>query len=211
MPGYPVVLELSGLRPLVVGGGQVAARKLRSLVEAGGRPAVLAPELAPEVAQLVTAEELPWLCRRYQQGTLAGYDLVIAATDDAAVNAAIAAEARLQGALVNVADAPELSSFTVPAVARRGAVVVAVGTGGAAPLLAGRLREQLEEWLTPGLERAVARLARLRDEVARRWPEDEAARRRFWFALITPEFIDLARAGRDEDLEARIEGCLSQS
>jgi siroheme synthase-like protein len=211
MPGYPVVLELGELRPLVVGGGQVAGRKLVALLDGGGRPAVLAPALVPEVARLVAAEELAWLRRRYEEGTLAGYNPVVAATDDGAVNAAIAAEARARGALVNVVDAPELSSFTVPAVARRGEVLVAVSTGGASPLLAGRLRDRLEEWLTPGLARAVGRLAALRDDVARRWPDDEAARRRFWFELITPEFLDVARAGRDADLEARIEECLSRS
>jgi len=91
-------------------------------------------------------------------------------------------------------------------------MVVAVSTGGASPLLARRLRERLEaELVTPGLGRASRRLAEVRADVQARWAGDESRRRAFWFDLITPEFLDLAVAGRDEDVEQAITRCLSQS
>ena len=104
------------------------------------------------------------------------------------------------------------SDFHVPSHLRRDDVVVAFSTGGASPLLARRLRERLEaDVVTPGLGRAARRLADVRAEVQARWAGDEGRRRAFWFELITPEFLDLAVAGRDEDVEQAITRCLSQS
>lgn len=208
--GWPVVLDLTRVRPLVVGGGAVALRKVRGLLEAGGAPAVVAPELAPELGRLVAERELPWVARRYEAGDLAGYGLVVAATDDPEVNDRIAADARAAGVLVNVVDSPAASSFLVPATVRRGRVVAAVSTGGASPRFAALLRDRIAGVLTPGVGAAAERLVRLRAEVAARWPEDAERRRRFWQELITPEFVELALAGDDEGLEAWIEGCGSR-
>lgn len=94
---------------------------------------------------------------------------------------------------------------------RRDDVVVALSTGGASPLLARRLRERLECVVTPGLGRAAGRLSALRGEVRERWPADEERRRAAWFHLITPEFLEAAIAGRDDEVEHRITACLSQS
>ncbi|MBV9774773.1 MAG: bifunctional precorrin-2 dehydrogenase/sirohydrochlorin ferrochelatase [Gemmatimonadetes bacterium] len=208
---YPVLLDLRRCRVLVVGGGAVAARKVAGVVEAGGRPTIVAPELAPELAALTEREGLPCHRRPYRAGDTAGFQLVFAATDRPEVNAAVAREAAEGGALVDRADAGGESSFHVPATVRRGEVVVALSTGGASPLLARRLRERLEEVVTAGVGRAARRLEELRDEVRVRWPRDEARRRAFWFDLITPEFLDDAVAGRDEDVDMRISRCLSQS
>jgi precorrin-2 dehydrogenase/sirohydrochlorin ferrochelatase len=208
---YPVMLDLREARVLVVGGGAVAARKVATLLECGGRPEIVAPELDPELSALVAGAGLPWRQRAFEPGDAAGFQLVIAATDRAEVNAAVAREARAAGAWVNVVDDPAASSFHVPAALRAGEVTLALSTGGAAPLLARRLRERLEETITPGLGRAVDRLRGARAEVHTRWPADEARRREFWFALITQEFLDCAIAGQDEEVEHRIEACLSRS
>jgi siroheme synthase-like protein len=113
---------------------------------------------------------------------------------------------------VSRADEGGASDFHVPSHVRRDEVVFAFSTGGASPLLARRIRERLETTLvTPGLGRAARRLADVRDEVQARWAGDERRRRAFWFDLITPEFLDLAVAGRDEDVEQAITRCLSQS
>jgi precorrin-2 dehydrogenase / sirohydrochlorin ferrochelatase len=137
---------------------------------------------------------------------------VFAATDRADVNQWVADDGRASGALVSRADEGEGSDFQVPSHIRRDEVVVALSTGGASPLLARRLRERLEESsVTPGLGRAARRLAAVREEVQARWADDEGRRRAFWFELITPGFLDLAVAGRDEDVEQAIRRCLSQS
>ena len=209
--GYPVLLDPGRLRVLVVGGGAVAARKVAGLLEAGGRPEVIAPEVGAGLRDLVDGAGLTWRQRTYAPGDAGGFHLVFAATDDAAVNRAVAAEARAAGALASRADAGEDSDFLLPTVVRSGEVVVALATGGASPLLARRLRERLAAVVTPGVGRAAARLAEVRHEVRARWRADAARRRAFWFSLITPEFVDLAVAGRDEEVEQAITRCLSQS
>jgi precorrin-2 dehydrogenase/sirohydrochlorin ferrochelatase len=208
---YPVLLDLRRVRVLVVGGGAVATRKVEGLVEAGGRPDVVAPELTPELRALVEREGLSCRLRPYAPGDAAGYALVFAATNLPEVNARVAREAAEAGALASIADAGAGSDFHVPATIRRGDVVVALSTGGASPLLSRRLRERLEAVVTPGVGRAAARLETVREEVRARWPEDEARRRAFWFDLITPDLLDSAVEGRDEEVEARISRCLSQS
>jgi len=208
---YPLFVDVARCRTLVVGGGAVASRKVAGLVEAGARPQIVSPALAPALREAVDAHALPWEARPYRTGDAAGRQLVFAATDAREVNAQVAREAAEAGALVDVADDGEGSTFHVPAVMRRGDVVVALSTGGASPLLARQVRDRLEGVVTEGLGRAARRLAALRDEVQARWPGDEARRRDLWFRLVTPEFVDDAVAGRDGDIETRIERCLSQS
>lgn len=209
---YPVMLDAARLRVLIVGGGAVATRKAAGLVEAGGRPDLVAPAVTEEMQGLIDRNGLEWRPRPYAPGDAGGYRLVFAATDDPAVNGRVAEDARAAGALVSRADEGAESDFHVPSHLRRGDVVVAFATGGASPLLARRLRERLEAAVvTPGLGRAARRLAEVRTDVQARWAADEPRRRAFWFALITPEFLDLAVAGRDEDVEQAIRRCLSQS
>jgi siroheme synthase-like protein len=208
---YPLFVDLSRCRALVVGGGAVACRKVRGLLDAGGRPEVVSPEVHPDLRDLIDRNALAWRPREYRAGDARGRHLVFAATDVREVNAAVAREAEEGGALVDVADDGDSSTFHVPAVVRRGDVVVALSTGGASPLLAKRIKERVEEVVTEGLGRAANRLSALRDEVRARWPCDEARRRGFWFSLVTPEFMDDAVAGRDADVETRIARCLSQS
>lgn len=207
----PVMLDASRLLVLVVGGGAVALRKTRGVLDAGGRPEIVSPEIVEELRALVVEHGLAWQPRPYEPGDARGRHLVFAATDRADVNAAVAHEAVADRALVSVADDGEGSLFHLPAVLRQGEVVVALSTGGASPLLARRLRDRLAALVTPGVGRAARRLAALRDEVQARWPRDEARRRALWFRLVTPELLDAAVAGRDDEVESRIARCLSQS
>jgi siroheme synthase-like protein len=208
---YPVLLDVSRVNVLVVGGGQVALRKVRGVVDAGGAPDIVSPEVVPELERLIDGRRLSWAERGYAAGDVHGYRLVFAATSSAEVNAEVTAEAEAAGALVNVADDGAGSTFHVPASIRQGDVVVALSTGGASPLLSRRLRERLEAVVTPGLGRTATRLAQVRDHVRQRWPESEARRRDAWFNLVTPEFLDAAIAGRDAEVEHHIDRCLSQS
>lgn len=211
MSAYPLMLDVARLRVLVVGGGAVASRKVAGLAEAGGRPWIVAPAVTDELRATVERLRLVWHPRPYDSGDVDRHHLVFAATDDAAVNERVAADARAAGALVSRADEGGESDFHVPSHIRQEDVVVAFSTGGASPLLARRLRERLGAVVTPGLGRAARRLASVRAEVQARWAADESRRRAFWFELITPEFLDLAVAGRDEDVEQSIRRCLSQS
>ena len=140
---YPIVLDLDGVAVLVVGGGTVALRKIEGLLAARADITVV----APSVADAIRALPVRLVTRAYEPGDLDGVRLVITAADDAAVNAAVAADARLRGTLVNSADDPANCTFTLPAVARDGAVTVAVSTGGASPALASHLRSEVQRWL----------------------------------------------------------------
>jgi len=159
---YPVFLDLSGVPVLLVGGGNIAARKAAGLVDAGALVTVVAPRVLPELAASVTTVHE----RPYAAGEAARYQLVITATDDPAVNAAVAADARAAQVWVNSADDPVNCSFILPAIARRGAITAAVSTGGASPALAGELRRRIaEQVLTPQAEAAAVELARQRAEI----------------------------------------------
>jgi len=209
---YPVMLDVTRLRVLVVGGGAVGTRKAAGLLDAGGWPEIVSPQVTEELGAMIACAGLTWHARPYQTGDATRFHLVFAATDRADVNQWIADDGRACGALVSRADEGAESDFHVPSHIRRDEVVVALSTGGASPLLARRLRERLEETgVTPGLGRAARRLAAVRVEVQARWADDEGRRRAFWFELITPGFLDLAVAGRDEDVEQAIRRCLSQS
>jgi precorrin-2 dehydrogenase/sirohydrochlorin ferrochelatase len=125
---------------VVVGGGEVARRKVQGLLAAGARVRVIAPHLHPEL-QENTAIEL--ICRSFLPDDLAGALLVFAASNDRDVNARVAVAARQQGTLINIADDPEESDFHLPAVLQRGALTVAVSSGGGSPAFAAQLRDRL--------------------------------------------------------------------
>lgn len=162
MTYYPVFLRLGGERCVVIGGGDVAERKVASLLEAGAKVTVVSPTLTAGLAELVASGAVAHRRRAYRDGDLAGARLAYAATGDAALHAELARAAAAAAVLLNVADRPQWCSFIVPSVLRRGDLTVAVSTGGGSPALARRAREELEAMLGPEWERALDILARLR-------------------------------------------------
>ncbi len=173
---YPIFLKLESVPCLVVGGGAVAARKVRGLLAAGARVTVVSPEAEAELKALAREGSLTWRQRPYQAGDLAGFRLTIAATSSAKVNARVYEEALAQGALVNSVDDPRHSSFFVPSVVRRGLLTLAISTSGAVPYLARRLREHLESRFYPELAREVEELQAVRGRLAQGEPEGRTAR-----------------------------------
>jgi siroheme synthase-like protein len=159
---YPIVLALTGVPVLVVGGGRVAKRKVEGLIAAGAVVRVVAPEVDREIQAVVTTTAL----RPFRPDDLDGVRLAFTATDDAGVNAAVAAEATRRGIWVNSADDPANCTFILPAVAGDGAVTVAVSTAGSSPALASHLRAEIAAWLTTiGAGAAAETLAAQRQEL----------------------------------------------
>jgi siroheme synthase-like protein len=159
---YPVFLDLAGRHCLVVGGGGVAERRIETLLEAGAAVTVVSPEVTPALAELGAAGRIRHVARPYQPGDLAAADLAFTATDDPAISAAVALEARSRAVWLNAADDPEHCDFMLPGVVRRGVLTVAVGSSGASPALTRALREYLDaalgpEWKTLGELAATAR------------------------------------------------------
>ena len=144
---FPLFADLQGRRTLVVGGGAVASRKAQSLLQAGALVTVGAPELDPALARLAAEGRLTHLRGGFEPAWLDGAWLVIAATDDRAVNAAVNAAAQALQVFCNVVDDPQLSSFQVPSIVDRSPLVVAISSSGVAPVLARRLRERIETLL----------------------------------------------------------------
>ena len=142
---YPVSLVLKDKRAVVVGGGPVAARKVQGLLECEALVDVVAPEATPDLQKLVDGERCTWRVRPYETSDLDEADIVFAATDDEGVNRRVYDDATAARLMVNVADRPEVCTFFLPSVLRRGKLSVSVSTEGASPLSARRIREGLEE------------------------------------------------------------------
>lgn len=142
---YPVFLKVSGRRCVVVGGGQVALRKVKTLLEQGAGVVVISPDICPELIELAEAGQIEALCRSYRTGDLKDAFIAIAATDDNETNLQVVKEARDRVVLVNVVDDAENSDFIVPSYLRRGDVTIAVSTAGRSPALARKIRTRLEK------------------------------------------------------------------
>jgi precorrin-2 dehydrogenase/sirohydrochlorin ferrochelatase len=170
--GYiPIFLDVTGRDCVVVGGGEVAVRKVESLLEAGARVTVVSPRLSPPLEAFVARGLVTHIARDYERGDIRGCALVYAATDDSKLHRELAAEARALGIPVNVVDVPELCTFIAPAVMKRGALQIAISTSGASPAFAARLRRELEDRFGTEYARTleVLRAARRRlhaDEIA---------------------------------------------
>ena len=200
---YPICLiGLERRQAIVVGGGNVAARKVEELLEAGAHVTVISPSLTPELEALAKAGSITIIGRPYCNGDLSDAFLVIAATDDADVNQTIWREAERQSCLVNVVDDPAHCHFIMPAVIRRGDVTVTVSTGGASPALARRLREQLETLVGSEYGELAALLAELRPELRSRYTQ-EKDRQEAAFRLVDSELISIIKAKGIEEAKVR--------
>ncbi len=180
---FPAFFDLRGQRVLVVGGGEVALRKVTLLERAGAAVRVVAPEIHPELAARAARGSLAVLAREFEPNDLDGARLVVVATDGRALNRWVAKLADARGIPVNVVDDRDASRFIVPAIIDRDPVLVAVSTEGTSPVLARRLRERLEG-LLPARLGALANWLRDLRESAREQLRDTAERRRFFETLI---------------------------
>jgi len=197
---YPVNLVVEGRPVLVVGGGRVAAGKVRRLVESGADVTVVAPDVVADITALgVRVEQRP-----YRRGEVAGYRLVITATGTE-VDGQVFEDAETAEVWVNAADDPAHCSFTLPAVARRGAIQVAVSTGGLSPAMASWLRARFEEELTPELE---ALLQLLHDEREALRSQGTPTEGLAWREALDSGLLDLVREGRVAEARERLQACL---
>ena len=191
--GYPAILLLDGRLAVVIGGGQVSARKVRTLREAGAKVRLVADSVTSKLRDLADAGEIELVERRYVPGDLGGAVVAVAATDDEEVNRGVYAEAMEAGIPVNVVDNTALCTFIAPSIIRRGDLVVAISTGGAAPALAVRIRERLEREFGEEYARFLALTAELRETVD--VPGDQDERAKAWYRVIDSDVFDLVRAG----------------
>ncbi|MES0873606.1 siroheme synthase CysG [Sinimarinibacterium thermocellulolyticum] len=199
-PYYPLFLKLQGQRVLLVGGGEVALRKLRLLQRAGARVEIVAAALTPEIGLICETGKAVHVAAAFDEAQLRGCRLAIAATDDRALNARVAAAAEAAGVPVNVVDDAELSRFITPAIVDRAPLMVAISSGGAAPVLARRLRERIETWLPATYGRLADFMRRRRDAVRGATAQGEP--RGIWERFLDSPAAERVLAGDEAAAEA---------
>jgi precorrin-2 dehydrogenase/sirohydrochlorin ferrochelatase len=189
---YPVYLNLKGRRVVVIGGGEVAERKIESLLDSGASVLVISPEVTSGIASLSEQQRIEIRNRAYVPGDCAGAALVFSATADPEVSRAVHKEATALGVFINTVDQPNQCSFIMPAVIRRGDIGVAISTSGTSPALAARLRRKISGVIGPEYARLAELLARVRPEI-RGKVHTEGNRKDLHYRIIDSDIISLLK------------------
>ncbi len=200
MEHLPIFLSLRDQFCVVVGGGEIATRKISLLLRAGAHVQVVAPELCADLAKLRDEGRIEHLERSYRDGDLDEAYLAIAATNSEASNHAVAAAGRNLQIPVNVVDHPEDGSFIMPSIIDRSPVVAAISTGGASPVLARLLRSRLESLIPAGYGRLAELAGKFRDRVKAAF-DDPADRRRFWDCILQGRVAERVFSGHMQEAE----------
>ena len=200
MEYLPLFHNLKGRTVLIVGGGEIALRKARLLSEAGARLRVVAPSIEAQLVELVQAGAGECLDRGYARQDLQGCVLAIAATDDEPLNATVSQHANALGVPVNVVDSPQLCSVIFPAIVDRSPLVVAVSSGGDAPVLARLIRARIETWIPAAYGQLAGLAKQFRAQVKARFANVQQ-RRVFWEEVFQGPIAEQALAGRTAEAE----------
>lgn len=194
MPSYyPAFLSIEDRPCLVVGGGQIAERKVKGLLDADARVTVVSPTVTPRLRRRIDKGQVTHLPREFQSSDLEGFYLLIAATDDMPLNREVGIEGRNLGLIVNVVDDTPYCDFIAPSIVRRGDITFAISTGGASPALARWLRRQVEQHFPPEYSGLAKVMSRVRLQVRGGGHNVSPAR---WQKSIDDSFLSLIRQRR---------------
>ena len=209
MDYLPIFMNLRGRTSVVIGGGEVAFRKIGMLLKAGANVTVVSPELCPELSDWQAQDKVVHVAARFEPPQLDGAQLVIAATDDEAVNRHVSIAAQARNIPVNVVDAPKLCTFVVPSVVDRSPIVIAVSSGGKAPVLARLVRARLETLIPASYGRLAQLAGDFRDKVKARFPTSQQ-RRIFWESVFQGPIAERVFSGQEQaarqELHAVLDG-----
>lgn len=201
---YPVYLNLKGRRVVVIGGGEIAERKIESLLESGASVLVISPDVTPRIASLSEQKGIEIRDRKYTPGDCAGAALVFSAAADPEISRAVHQEATALGIFINTSDQPELCSFIMPAVVRRGDIGVAISTSGTSPALAARLRRKISGVIGPEYARLAELLSQIRPEI-RSKVRTEGRRKDLHYRIIDSDIISLLKRDDIAPAERRLQ------
>lgn len=204
---YPALIDLEGKKCLVVGGGNVAARKVSSLLRSGARVTVISPQINPLLRVEAELGMVTWVPREYEPGDARGFFLVIAASSSKSVNRAVADEAR--NGLVDVVDSPRDSTFIVPSAIRRGDLIIAISTLGKSPALASRIREELEGSYPEEFGMLVDYLSEVR-KALKGVVQDHNTRKEILRRIVDSDLLDLVRSAKYEEAGSLIDKLLME-
>ncbi len=210
MTFLPIVFNAKGRLCLVVGGGDVAVRKIARLLQAEAQVRVVSPTLNEELTQLLADNRIDHDAKDFSAKHLDDCALVIAATDDGKLNQRVSELAQARNIPVNVVDSPELCTFIMPSVVDRAPVQIAISTGGASPVLARLLRARLETMIPAAYGRLATLMADFRGRVKKRFPKMRD-RRRFWEQILQGPIAEMLFAGQDKAALAALESELDQT
>lgn len=200
---YPVYLNLQNQPCLVVGGGQVAERKVGSLLRCGANVTLISPKVTKQIQQWVEQGKITLFKRKYQKGDADNYFLVIGATNVEEVNHSIAEDSLFRKTLVNIVDDPQKCNFIIPAVVQQGSLSISISTGGKSPSLARKIRKKLESEFGPEYGELLDIIGDLRSTVIREVP-DINDRKKIFAELVESDLLDLLRQGRKDEVKERV-------
>lgn len=194
-PYYPIYIDIEDHAVLIVGGGNVCARKAETMIRYGARVTIVSPEITDEIAAWERDGALAVRRKKYAEADLDGASIVIASTDDQCVNARVARDCRRRKVPVNVVDVTHLCEFIVPAVIQKGSIQIAISTGGKSPALGRTLKEELQQTIGPEYAEVNDLLGTLRKPAKSVLPTD-VDRKRFFDGIIAAGILDMLREGR---------------
>ena len=197
-PYYPIYIDIENRNVIIIGGGNVCARKAETMMKYGARVTVVAPRISAEIEKWAEEGCLSIRRKMYDHSDLEGANIVIASTDDQHVNEQIAFDCRARRIPVNVVDVTPLCEFIIPAIVESGSVQIAVSTGGKSPALARTLKEDLQHLIGPEYAEVNDVLGTLRDGAKRVLPTD-VDRKRFFDGIIAQGILQMLRDGRREE------------
>lgn len=206
----PVFLNVKDQPCLVVGGGEVAARKVALLRRANARVTVIAPSLCASLVELAQSREVEHKAAEFTPTDAAGFLLVVAATDDLTVNRQVSEAAHTRGVPVNVVDQPALCSFVMPSIVDRSPVVVAVSSSGTSPVLARLLRARLETLIPASYGRLATLVGKFRAQVKTKF-KTTSERRRFWERILQGPIAEMLLAGQEKAAHAALQNAVQQA
>jgi len=203
MKYYPVCLDVSGRRCVIIGGGEVAERKARRLMDCGAEVLVVSESLSPALQVMKADGRLSHIKAGYSRDLIDGAFLVIGATDRAEVNEAVSRDARKQGILVNIVDDPGHCNFILPSLYRRGDLLIAITTGGKSPALAKKLRQEMGRHFGPEYETFLKIMGQIRGKViSRGYPAGK--NKALFESIIESDIIDHIRGERWDKVKEMI-------
>ncbi|MBI3398225.1 MAG: bifunctional precorrin-2 dehydrogenase/sirohydrochlorin ferrochelatase [Deltaproteobacteria bacterium] len=207
---YPIFLDIKRKPCVVIGGGNVAERKVVSLLDAGARVLVISPELTPALKKLASKKKISCRPRPYESGDLKDFFLAYSATNNSRVNKAVFKEAKGQGVLLNVVDVPDLCNFIVPSVVDRGDLLIAISTSGKSPAMAKKIRQRLEKEF--GREYAVFLeiMGKIRDKLLTISKESDKNKKMFERIINSP-MLEWIRQGRKKEINIFLKETLKNS
>lgn len=210
MQALPIFFNISNRLCLVIGGGDIATRKVNMLLKANGQIRLVSPSVCAELQAMIAANKIQHLDAEFEPSQLEGACLVIAATDDEAVNEAVSMAAKAQNIPVNVVDAPALCTFTMGSIIDRSPIVIAVSSEGNAPVLARYIRTKIETMLPSAYGRIAAIAGEFRDQVKDKFNSVQA-RRIFWEEILQGPFVERVLSGQEQAAKIYLEDTLKNA